>query len=186
MYAFISDEYQCVLHDKQKIQVLKKIYTRPVVKMFATARECEEYILSHPRKMYLNKGQRSGWSPKAAYMRVECFVDVDTIYANVYTDHFGYVYPNIKKPNVIYSATYDLIKIKMTGVHVKPGSITSQCLAIYNIVSLFNDIINMQVVVPDISVYLALTAYSGRNPAINRIRDGLNGRIGKVALILKN
>lgn len=186
MYAFVSNEYQGIVHSRTVAQVLADIYSYPVIQYVRTPEEGYDFIKRKNRKFYINDTKQAGWKESTAYLRIEYFVAEDTVYANIYTDHFGYVYLNLKgKKDVKQSVTYDLIKVKLTGRRLREDSISSHCLAIQNVLHLFSPIINVQIVLPDISVYLALTRYTGRNGVIRGARRELDTRIGKVMLIVK-
>lgn len=183
MFAFVSNEYQGVVHSKQHLKILSDIYTFPISQYCNTEEECRDFIKRHPRKVYSNE-KKHGWKKTTAYIRIEYFISDKTIYANLYTDHFGFVQLNIKNKNILQSATYDMIKLKIPYVNVNDDSISSHCIAIQYILSLMSPIINVQVKVPDLSVFLALTEYTGNNSVLNRIRSYLGNRVGKVALLL--
>lgn len=185
MFAFVSNEYQGILYDKQHVKLLSSIYSYPKVQYCRTEEECRDFIRKNPRHLYGDGKKKAGWKKDTAYIRVEYFVDDQTIYANLYTDHFGYVLLNIRDPNILQSASYDMIKLKISNVNVNDTSISSHCVAIQYIVQLLSPIVNVQIIVPDLSIYLALTEYTGRNAAIKRTKQLLNNRIGKVALLLK-
>ena len=183
MFAFVSNEYSGIVYSKQHLSVLSNLYTYPVVQYCRSEEECRDFIARHPRHNYSGL-KRAGWKKSTAYIRIEYFVADEVIYANLYTDHFGFVQLAIEDKNVLQSATYDLIKLKISNVNVHDDSITSHCSAIANILSRLSPIINVQIKVPDISVYLALTEYDGRNTAIKNVKKTLSTRIGKVALLL--
>ena len=186
MYAFVSNEYQGIVHSRVVAQVLADIYSYPVIQYVKTVEDGYEFIKKKNRKFYINDTKQAGWKETTAYLRIEYFVSDDTVYANIYTDHFGYVYLNVKDDkNVKQSVTYDMIKVKLTGRKMRDQSITSHCQAIQNVLHLFSTIINVQIVVQDISVYLALTRYTGRSNAIRMARRELDTRIGKVMLVVK-
>lgn len=186
MFAFVSNEYQGIVYSKQHVQVLSSIYSYPVVQYCRTEEECRDYISRHPRKVFdSDANKRAGWKKTTAYIRIEYFVGEETIYANLYTDHFGYIMLNLRDKNVLQQAEYDMIKLKIRNVNVHDESIVSHCVAIQYILQLLSPIINVQIVVPDLSIYLALTEYTGRNVSIIRIRQLLKTRVGKVALLLK-
>lgn len=186
MYAFVSNEYQGIIYSRTVAQVLADIYSYPVIQYVKTAEEGYDFIRKKNRKFYINDTKQAGWKETTAYLRIEYFVGDDTVYANIYTDHFGYVYLNIRDSSDIkQSVTYDMIKVKLTGRRMRDQSITSHCQAIQNVLHLFSPIINVQIVVPDISVYLALTRYTGKSSAIRMARRELDTRIGKVMLVVR-
>lgn len=183
MFAFVSNEYSGIVYSKQQLKVLSRIYSYPIFQYCRTENECRDFIKRHPRFAY-SGNKKAGWKKSTAYIRIEYFIADETIYANLYTDHFGFVQLSLRDKRILQSATYDLIKLKIPRVNVNDESITSHCSAIVYIVSQLSPIINVQIKVPDISVYLALTEYDGRNSSIIKAKKYLNGRIGKVALLL--
>lgn len=184
MFAFVSNEYSGIVYSKLQVKVLSRLYSYPVVQFCNTEQECREFIKRHPRFVYSGL-KKAGWKKTTAYIRVEYFIADETIYANLYTDHFGFVQLKIvNNHNILQSATYDMIKLKISNVNVNDDSITSHCNSIMYILSLMSPIINVQIKVPDLSIYLALTEYTGNNAAIKNVRNYLKTRVGKVALLL--
>lgn len=187
MFAFVSNEYQGVVYSKQHLKVLKDLYSYPIAQFCKTEEEARQFIEKHPRKFYSGDAyKKAGWTKKTGYIRIEYYIDNNNIYANMYTDHFGFVKLNLEfNPNVIQDAQYDRIKVKIKNVRLNNDSITSHCSAVSYLCNLLNPAINVQIIVPDISIYLALTEYKGNNAVINRITNELSSRIGKVAFVLK-
>ena len=185
MFAFISNEYHGIVYSKDQLRLLSSVYSYPKVQYCKTEKECLDFIARNKRSYNKRRKKLFGWVETTAYIRIEYFISDHTIFANLYTDHFGFVVLNITEPNVIQSASYDLIKLKISNVNVMDNSITSHCVAIQYILHLLSSIINVQIIVPDISVYLALTEYTGRNAAIQRSKHLLSNRLGKVVLLLQ-
>ena len=187
MYAFVSNEYRGIVHSRQNVYILTKVYSFPIVQYCRTEQEALDFIQRHPRQVFESDiYKKAGWVKSTSYIRAEYFISDENIYVNLYTDKFGFIKLNLdNKDNVIQDAQYDRIKVKIKNVCVRDESIISNCIAVNNIISLFDDIVNLQIIVPDISVYLALTAYTGNNSTIKRIQNKLEERIGKVALLLR-
>jgi hypothetical protein len=119
------------------------------------------------------------------YIRIEYFIDGKNIYVNVNTKHFGFIKLTGLPSNVKQDSSYDLLKLKVCDVILDDSLISHHCTAIMNILSLFDSYINVELVVPDISVYLACTKYTGKNYAIKRTQSFLSSRMGNVYYTIK-
>ena len=87
--------------------------------------------------------------------------------------------------NVSQEATYDLLRVKIKNVILNDDLIPHHCLAINNILTLFDDYVNIEIVVPDVSVFLACTKYGGKDTTINRVKNFINSRPGEVYFTIK-
>ena len=73
----------------------------------------------------------------------------------------------------------------MPNVIVDGDTISGHIIAIYNGIKLLGDFIDVEVVVPDHSVFYAIRSYTGNNRAITRLKDYLKVRLGKVSVTLR-
>ena len=184
MWAFVSNEFQGIVKTKDTLKVYCLIYSYPSYKKVQDEKSAYEFINSKQRGFYGGLSKNMAWIKDSGHIRIEYFIQDNSVYANLYTDKFGYVYLSSKKRNIKQSVSFDLIKLKMENMMLQDNSIQSHCFAIMSILNLFSGFINVVIRVPDISVYLALTQYTGNNRSIRMVQNELRCREGKVALVL--
>lgn len=185
MYAFVSNEYRAVVYTQRQLEFLSSVYTYPQFKKVSNMEEAQRYFNLCNRQFIGTGLNKFGKESDIGYIRIEYFIDGKNIYANVDTSHFGFIKLCDLPRNVKQDSTYDLLKLKVCNVVLNDSLIAHHCTAITNILSLFDSYINVELVIPDISVFLAITKYSGNNFAIKRTQGVLNGRMGKVFYTIK-
>lgn len=184
MWAFVSNEFQGIVKTRDTLRLYSTIYSYPTYKKVADEKEAYKFIASKKRKFYHGLSKDLSWIKDSGHIRIEYFIQDNSVYANLYTDKFGYVYLSNKRRNMKQTVSYDLIKVKLENMMISENSIQGNCFAIMSILNLFSSFINVVIVIPDLSVYLALTQYTGKNRSVRMIQDELKCREGKVALVL--
>ena len=184
MWAFVSNEYQGIVKTKDTLKIYCLIYSYPSYKRVPDEKAGYEYIASKKRSFYHGLSKNMSWVKDSGHIRMEYFIQDNSVYANLYTDKFGYVYLSNKRRNMKQTVSFDLIKVKLENMMLKDNSIQSHCYAIMSILNLFSGFINVVIVVPDLSVFLALTQYTGKNKSVRMVQEELKCREGKVALVL--
>jgi hypothetical protein len=184
MWAFVSNEFQGIVKTKDTLKLYSAIYSYPAFKKVRDEREAHEYIAEKKRSFFSGSSRNMAWIKESGHIRMEYFIQDNSVYANLYTDKFGYVYLSNKRRNMRQTVTYDLIKVKLENMMLKDDSIQSHCYAIMSILNLFSGFINVVIIVPDLSVFLALTQYTGKNKSIRMVQEELKCREGRVALVL--
>lgn len=180
MYAFISNEYRGIVNTQRQLNFLLSIYSYPKFVKVNSELEAKKFFASCDRE-FLDTGiYRYGKKTDSGYVTIEYYIDGKNIYANVHTKYLGFIrLPSLPK-NVKQDCSYDLIKLKVCDVNLEDELISHHCIAIRNLLGLFNEFINIEIILPDISVYLAITKYKGSNFAIKRLQSYLKKRAGEV------
>lgn len=185
MYAFVSNEYRAVVYTQRQLDFLTSVYTYPQFKKVNTVEEAQQFFNQCNRKFIGTGLSKYGKDKDVSYIRIQYFIDGRNIYANVDTSHFGFIKLYDVPDNVKQDSSYDLLKLKICNVILDDSLIAHHCIAITNILSLFDSYINIELIIPDISIFLACTKYDGKNYTIKRLQSVLNGRMGKVFYTIK-
>lgn len=178
MYAFVSNEYRAVIHTRRQLDFLCSVYSYPKFKMVDTMEEANAFFAANSRLFYKPSLNQFGKVENIGYISIEYFIDGKNIYANVFTKNFGFIKLSSLPSNVKQDATYDLLKLKICNVVLDDSLIAHHCTAISNILSLFDLYINIELILPDISVYLACSKYKGNNFSIKNLQRAINSRMG--------
>ena len=179
MYAFISNEYRAVVTTERQLEFLISIYSYPKFKRVKSYEEARSYFSENERKVFSAGFNKFGKGYDIGYISIEYFIGGDNnIYYNIYTKHFGFIKLVNVPSNVKQDASYDLLKIKICGVVLNNGLIAHHCIAITNILKLLDDFINVELILPDISIYLACTKYRGSNFSIKQTLECIDKRFG--------
>ena len=185
MYAFVSNEYRAIVQTQRKLDLLMNLYSYPQFKKCDTYEEAVNFLNNHVRK-YIHSGiNKYGKTADTGYISVQYFIDRNNIYANIDTSHFGFIKLVSVPNNVKQDASYDLLKIKICNVILDNSLISHHCIAITNILGLLDNFVNVEIILPDISVFLACTKYTGKNFAIKTVQSKIAGRQGEVFYTIK-
>ncbi len=178
MYAFISNECRRVLISQQQLDFFMSIYSYPKFKKCNTMEEVNSFFAANDRKIFETKVKHYGKN-KVGYITIEYFIDGYNIYYNVQTQHFGYIKLRNIPDNVKIDSQYDLMKIKILNVILNDKLIAHHCIAIQQILRLFGDYINIEIVIPSVSIFIALTRYTGKNFIIRNTQGLINCRMAE-------
>lgn len=179
MYAFISNEYRTIINSQRQLDFLLSIYSYPKFKKVETTEEAQRWFNEQERVHIKSKTIRYGAKNKTSYVSVEYFIADDCIFYNIRTDNFGFIKLTKLPENVKQDARYDLIKLKVCDVSLDDSKISSNCIAIENVLRILGPYLNIELVVPDISIYLACVRYTGKSFVISRVKNIINSRYGK-------
>lgn len=184
MWAFVSNEWQGIIYSRNTLQLYRDLYTAVSYTKIADEDEGNKFIRNKQRKFIFGYGTDTRWLKTQSYLRVEYFVLDGQILVNIYTDKFGYIALAETRNNVVQSVSYDCIRVKIFNVNLRQNSIQDNCLAALSILNLFNPMINVLLIAPDLSVYLALTCYKGYNKVICNTASRMKSREGKLVIQL--
>jgi len=185
MYAFVSNEYRAVVKTQRQLDFLMSIYTYPQFRKVNNELEAKKFFNSCNRDFMKTGLNKYGRPNDIGFIKIEYFINGKNIYVNVFTKNFGFIKLSDLPSNVKQDSSYDLLKLKICNVILDDSLIAHHCIAIVNILSLFDSYINVELVVPDISIYLACTKYNGKNYAIKRMQGALSDRMGSVFYTMK-
>lgn len=180
MYAFVSNEYKAIVQTQRKLDLLMSLYTYPQFKKCDTYEEAQAYLNKSTRKFIHSGIDKYGKRTDIGYISIQYFIDGNNILANIFTSKFGFIkLANVPK-NVKQDASYDVLKIKICNVVLNNDLIAHHCIAITNLLKLIDDFVNVELILPDISIFLACTKYTGKNFAIKAAQDKIASRVGEV------
>ena len=106
------------------------------------------------------------------------------IYANVDTSKLGYL--KLSTDQVSVDNRSDLIRFIIPDIELDSRLITHHCIAIVRILDIIGEVVDVNIEVPSISIYLAAKSYTGKNYLINALKDILQKRMGGVSFTVTN
>lgn len=186
MYAFIANEYRTIVHSQRQLDFLISIYSYPKFAKVSSTEEANNFFRKYDREFLVSGCKMDGRMDKVGYLSIEYFIDKNTIYSNIVTTNFGFIKFGNVPSNVKASFSYDLIKLKFENVALDDELIAHHCIAIQNILRVVGDLVNIELRLPDLSIYLALTKYTGSNFAIRNTQNMIKNRFGNVYYTIIN
>lgn len=146
------------------------------------------WLRQNQRKIYDTRVTHFGSSvPQGGYIDIEYFIDGKNIYYNLYLAHFGKTRVLPDPDNGILADNRErMIKVKVLNTILNDAVIVHHGIAIQRILRILGDYVDVNIIVPDMSIYIAFTSYSGKDLAIRRIQEFLKRRVGGVSFTVKS
>lgn len=187
MFAFVSNEYKTVVSTVTQLDFLCSIFSYPVFKKIEKAEDAIPFFAENDRKHIVSAASRNkyGKRDKVGYITVEYFVASNSIFCNVDTKHFGFIRLKEIPSNVAVESGYSNMRLKFKNIILDNKLIAHHCLAISNILRFYGEEINIELIIPDVSVYLALTKYNGTNFVIKNTQKQIRSREGAIYYTIK-
>lgn len=185
MYAFLSNEYRTTVYTQRQLDFLISIYSYPQFKKVNSEAEAARWFSEQDRKFIRDTKVRYGRKDKVSYIAVEYFIADNNIYYNIDTSKFGLIKFEEIPSNAVQDVRFDFIKLKLKNVVLNDVLIAHHCIAISNILKILGPYPNIELKLPDISVYLACTKYTGKNFVIQKTKREIRDRFGDTYFVFK-
>lgn len=185
-YAVIVPGINTVFDKWQDVERICALYPYPKYRKFKTTEECWEYVHRHTTKRVYTDITKYGDTFDKMYVTMEYFIQSDCVCYNFRTNKIGYIAIDNKVPNVVVNNRNGVITAKMKDIYLNNDIISNHLIAIWNGLNILGDYVDVDVKVPDHSIFYALMTYKGSNRSINRVRDYIDQRFAKVSVSMKD
>lgn len=182
MYAVVAPGLKGVYEDQKTIDRILALYPYTKFRKFQTEEECWRFLARYENNHGIDEIYNYGETFNTHFVTMEYFVR-DSLYYNFRTEKLGYI--KVVYPNALVENRSNLIKVKLDNIVANNDSIFGHMIAIYHGLKIIGGFIDVNIVVPDHSVFYAVHSYTGNNRVIGRVKDLMRKRQGKVALTLK-
>ena len=183
MYAVVAPGLKGVYEDYTAIERILVLYPYTKFRKFETEAECWEFISRNENKHGLEDITNFGDTFEKHHVLMEYFIRNSNLYYNFDTKTLGTL--RLVGDRALIENRNGLIKAQINNVAVDSNKIQGHIIAIYQGIKLLGDFIDVEVIVPDHSIFYAIRSYTGENRAIKRLQDYLRSRQGKVSITLR-
>ena len=184
MYAVVGPELTGIYHSMSEINNMLCLYPYLKFRRFETEDECYAFINRYKIKHTLDEITKFGDTFKRACIDMSYYIG-DAIYYNFDTSSLGIVKIVNSDANIHVGNRQKLIKAKIEGISADNDLISGHMVAIYHGLKLVGDFVDVNITVPDHSIYYALRSYTGDNRVIKRVKTLIDKRQGKISVTLK-
>lgn len=184
MYAVVAPGISTIYTNWRDVERIKALYPYPKWKKVYNEQEAHEWLKRNTYGHNLNMVTKYGNTLDDLYVDVQYKIFSDSLAIVYDTSRVG----NIRLPETRNIVAYagDRIHVKVPDIYLSELSISSHMSAIYNILNLLGDIIDVNIELPNYSVFYSLTGYSkGNLHAISTVQDMVRNRQGAVSYTLK-
>ena len=185
MFAVVANGIQTICKTQRQLDYILAVYPYPKFKKCYTEEEARNWIRVNKRQFNAIKYSKYGDTATFGYATIEYFITNNNIYYNIKTEKVGYI--KIQADNDIkVDSRKSLLKVKVCNVRLDDSLIAHHIIAIRRILKLLGEYRDIDIVVPDISIFLALTKYSGNNYVIRGCQRDIASRLGAVSITINS
>lgn len=184
-YGVVAPGIRMVYTRWSDVERIRMLYPYPKFRKFKTEEECWEFVHRYGYNREFTDIHKYGDTFDKLFLRMEYYIYGDCVYYNFFTGKLGYVKIISADENVIVQSTTSVIKACMRNIELDDDRILSHLIAIYHGLKLVGDYVDVDVRVPDHSIYYALCAYRGNNNTFNRALESIRNRLGEFSVSLE-
>lgn len=187
-YGFVGGPIRTVFRDFKFVERAALIYPYSSYRKFWNEGSAWNWVMSRPhRKMEVPESiYKYGNLFNSHYLTIEYFIDEERVVANVITKKLGNVKLYSEDPNVVILNKTNRSEIEIKSLKLNPDLINSHLIAIVAILDLVGAFVDVEVILPNHSIFFALTRYSGTKKSVIRLVDRIKRRQGEIAWTLKD
>lgn len=185
MYAIVASGLQTLCKTKRQLDTIVALYPYPKFQYVRTEEEGRQWLRQHTRLLNDFSFNRYGTTSCVGYMNVEYAIHEDKVEYFIDTRKLGYVKIQGDESTAVDSRP-DSIHVVVQGLQLDNELIMHHVIAIRRLLRLVGVYVDVNVVVPDVSVYLAMSKYTGGNYVIRAIQRDIKDRVGGVSVTVKN
>lgn len=185
-YAVIAPGIHTVCDKWEDVERITKLYPYPKYRKFRTTEECWNYVERYAYRRVYTDLNKYGDTFDKLYIRMEYFIRKDRVYYNFYTKKCGYITLVSDDENIVIENSNGVIKVIYMNLNLSEDRIVDHVIAIYHGLKVVGEMIDVDILVPDHSIFYALMTYKGKNRQIMRVREYIDRRMAKVSVSMKN
>lgn len=186
MYVFVANGYKGIVESRQTLDILASIYPYPKFRKVRTKTDAINFLARYNRGEvqvnFYNYGETDRYN---GYASIKYVIDENDLYVTIDTSKVGFIRVGTKNlKDTVVDNRPTMIRSKISNINLNNELISDHCMAVNTILELLGGYVDVNIEVPDISVYLALTKYSGDNYIIRESQDIIKNRMGGVSITI--
>lgn len=184
MYAVVAPGFSSVYTNWKDVERIHALYPYCKWCKCRNEKDAQEFIKRNTNNHVVKQLYNYGDTLRDLYIDAIYKIGPDCVYYVFYCQRVG----NIRLHNDVALIEYKGSKIyaKIPDIYLSPDSIAGHMSAIHNMLLLLGDYVDVNITLPNFSIYYALTSYSrGNSRAITVTRDLIDRRLCNVAYTLK-
>lgn len=182
MYAVVAPGLKGIYEDPKVVDRILALYPYTKFRKFRTEEECWAFLARHENNHELTSMHNFGDTFDRHRVIMEYIIKSPNLYFNYDTHMLGTL--RLTSERAVIENRTNLVKAMIPNVIVDAAMIGGHIIAIYNGIKLLGNFIDVEVVVPDYSIFYAMRSYSGNDRVIRRLRDYIDTRLGKVSVTM--
>ena len=186
MYAIVWNGGSKIVKTKSELDGLIRLYAYPKFQKVANELEALKWFRENERKEYPDEFIIYGTTAINSYVTLEFFFNNNNIYANLFYNHLGQFRISCSDfNNVSVSYRGDKMLIVVENVVYDKDNPAHYVIALYQLLNIIGDTVDVNVIVPDESIFLTLTGYKGTNKIVKKYLSLLDDRMFGLSYTVK-
>lgn len=182
-YGVVAPTIHTVYREYTEVKRIITLYPYAKVRSFRTETEAWNFVRRNLNNYELLKLTKYGDTFDEMFVRMEYFIGKDSLFYNYDTSKLGSAI-RIVNSKAIIEQTVNSAVVEIPGLSVNPNLIYGHIIAIYHGLDVIGDFVDVDVVVPDHSIFYALNSYTGNNRVLNRVLTRIKSRLGHLSISL--
>lgn len=184
-YAVLAPGIKTVYDSWSDVERIATLYSHPLYRKFNTRELCWEYVRRHAYSKVYADVNKYGDTFNKLCVGMKYFIRKDAVFYIFDTSKFGYIVVE-EDTNVEVINQNGQIKAALHDITLNDDLISNHLIAIWHGLKIIGEFVDIDITVPDHSIFYTLMTYKGTNRQINRVRTYINERLGHVSVTLKN
>lgn len=185
MFAVVANGIQAICKTQRQLDTILALYTYPKFEKFSNTEDAYKWIRDHSRVQYSSHYNQYGETMGIGFVSVTYSIKNNTIYYHIDTEQFGYLGAVSTDKNVAIRSGRNNMDVIISNIVLDDLKISSHIIAIRRIINILGEYVDVDITVPDMSVYLAITKYRGDNYIIRSLKNDLEKRLGGISFTVK-
>jgi len=186
MYAIAASGKTCIVETQAELNKNIAIYPYASWHYCKTREEALEWLRLDRRGAFGVRPYMFGSTTEQGVLLVRYFISDNTILYNLDTSRLGHIriVPN-PDGDILVDNRAEMIKVKV-NTNLDNNKIAHHCIAVKRLLMILGEYCDVCFTLPDMSVYIALTKYRGKDALIRRVQDFILQRQGGVSYTVDN
>ena len=183
-YGFHNKGISLVTDNYSEIDLLQTLLPYSSYRKFYTHEEAYSFVSNKEVEDFEITMNTYGDVFDNLHVTVTYFITDEGLYFNIDTSKLGDVRFTSTSSDVVIENSFDNTRVYISSLKLDDDRISSHAIAIYKILQVIGDLLDVNIVVPNHSIYYMLTAYTGTKITISRLLRLIEQRSGNVAVTL--
>lgn len=184
MYAFVANGIQTICQTQRQLEGLLALYPYPKFQKCTTVEDARKWIRNNQRSIQSTQLSNYGDTAISGYATVQYEIQENAVFYKVDTSKIGVLQILNTEEDILVDSRQDVLNITCLNLKLNDNLIIHHVIAIRKILRILGKFIDINLCVPDISVYLAIKKYSGLNYIIKGVQQDIFERLGAVAVTI--
>lgn len=182
-YGVVAPTLHSVYQDYTDVKRIITLYPYAKVRSFRTETDAWNFVRKNINTHELLKLRKYGDTFDEMFVKMEYFIGKNSLYYNYDTSKLGSGIRIINSKAMIQQ-TVNSATVEVPGISVNPNLIYGHVIAIYHGLDVIGDFVDVDVTVPDHSIFYTLNSYTGDNRVLNKVLTRIKSRLGHLSISL--